>query len=419
MTQHPFPFVVSSTSLADLIIRFTEETMKRLTGGLSEIHGSQQWFDRRDTRRAATAACVAIAAMMFGTPAPAESTAKTTLKTVIPVPNVTATTGFYYDGSFVDVKRRLYYLGDRSTKGIDFVDIATNKVIAQVSGVFAGQIFNGEKLNNNVSGPNSLEMVGPNELWAGDGDSTIKVIDLVHRKLVATIPTGGKARTDFVVYDPNHHIVLATNKNDSPPFVSFVDPKSRKVVAKLEIKAKSLDGVVYDPRQKRYLISVGANAENPHGEVDAIDPVRRAVVARYPAPECFPAGLALGPSEHLLVGCSDDAIAAGFKAKTLIMDASNGEVLQLISEVGGSNYVTYNPGNKRFYLGARDMTEDGTKNTKKTPVLGIVDAVSLNFIGNVPAAPNCKTVVADPKTNHVFMPLTASPSGVGIGVFSE
>jgi hypothetical protein len=245
------------------------------------------------------------------------------------------------------------------------------------------------------------------------------VIDLVGRTHVATIPTGGKARTDFVVYDPDHRVVLATNKNDAPPFVSFIDPQSRRVLAKLEFKAKSLDGVVYDTSQKRYLISVGPTAENPHGEVDAIDPVGRVVVARYPAPECFPAGLALGPSEHLLVGCSDDAIAAGFKAKTLVMNATDGTILRTTDEVGGSNYVTYNPGNKRFYLGARDMTADGTKNTKNTPFLGIIDALSLSFIENVAAAPNCKTVAADPTTNRVFMPLTESPSGPGIGVFSE
>jgi hypothetical protein len=103
------------------------------------------------------------------------------------------------------------------------------------------------------------------------------------------------ARTDFVVHDPDHHIVLATNKNDSPPFISFVDPESRKVIAKLEIKAKSLDGMVYDRVQQRYLISVGATAENQQGEIDAIDPARQVVIARYPTPECFPAGLALGP----------------------------------------------------------------------------------------------------------------------------
>lgn len=373
---------------------------------------------RGSPSRAMLLAAAAVA-VTFAVPALAQTPGQTKLQSVIPVPGVTGANSFYYDGSFVDVGRRLYYLGDRSTKGIDIVDIAANKVVAQVPGIFVGQAFKGEKLDNNVSGPNSLEMVGANELWGGDGDSTIKIVDLEGRKLAATIPTGGKARTDFIVYDPDHHVVLATNKNDLPPFISFVDPQSRQIVGKLEFQAKSLDGVVYDHDRKLYLMSVGATAENPHGEVDAVDPVRRAIVARYPTPECFPAGLALGPSRHLLVGCSDDAIAAGFKAKTLIMDAGSGAILKTIGEVGGSNYVAYNPGNRRFYLGARDMTEDGTKNTKKMPVLGVIDAVTMGFIQNVPSAPNCKTVVADPATNRVFMPLTASPSGPGIGVFSD
>lgn len=349
----------------------------------------------------------------------ADSSSGTVLKSVIPVPNVNEQTGFYYDGSYVDVKRRLYYLGDRTTKGLDFIDIVTGKVTAQLQGIFIGQIFAGEKLNNNVSGPNALEMVGANELWVGDGDSTIKVIDLNRRTVLATIPTGGKARTDFVVYDPDHGVVLATNKNDAPPFVSFVDPQSYKVIGKLDIKAKQVDAVVYDPVQKRFLMSVGASAENPHGEVAAIDPVRRAVVARYPTAECFPAGLALGPSGHLLVGCSDDAIAAGFKAKTIVMDANSGKILRTISQVGGSNYVAYNSGDQRFYLGARDMTVDGTRNTKKMPVLGIIDAMSMDFIENVDAAPNCKSVAVDPVSNRVFMPLTTSFKGSGIGVFSR
>jgi hypothetical protein len=101
------------------------------------------------------------------------------------------------------------------------------------------------------------------------------------------------------------------------------------------------------------------------------------------------------------------------------MDSASGRILRTIDQVGGSNYVAYNSGDKRFYLGARDMTEDGTKSTRKMPVLGIIDAVTMDFIENVPAAPNCKTVVADPASNRIFMPLTASPSGPGIGVFSR
>jgi DNA-binding beta-propeller fold protein YncE len=370
------------------------------------------------TMRHAAAVGATLTAVSLGSAAVAQPAGPTQLRSVITVPNVPAN-GFYYDGSYVDAGRKLYYLGDRSTKGIDFVDIAQGKVVAQLTGILVGQAMKGGKLDNNVSGPNALEMVGPDELWIGDGDSTIKVVDLNSRTFAATIPMGGQARTDFIVYDPDHKVVLATNKNDAPPFISFVDPRSRKIVAKLEFKAKSLDGVVYDPSQKRYLVAVGPTAENPHGEVDAVDPVAHTVVARYPAPECFPAGLALGPSNHLLVGCSDDALAAGFKAKTLVMDATNGAVLATVNEVGGANYVAYNPGNRRFYIGARDMTVDGTKNTAKTPVLGIIDAVSMRFIESVPTAPNAKAVVADAATNRVFVPLTASPSGPGIGVFSD
>ena len=127
----------------------------------------------------------------------------------------------------------------------------------------------------------------------------------------------------------------------------------------------------------------------------------------------------MGPSEHLLVGCSDDAIAAGFKAKTIIMDAANGTILRTTGLVGGSTTLPTIQATSGSISGARDMTEDGTKSTKRTPVLGIVDAVTMEFIENVRAAPNCKSVVADPVTNRVLMPLTASASGPGRGVFSR
>lgn len=53
------------------------------------------------------------------------------------------------------------------------------------------------------------------------------------------------------------------------------------------------------------------------------------------------------------------------------------------------------------------------------PVLGIIDAMSMDFIENVDAAPDCKSVAVDPVSNRVFMPLTTSSKGSGIGVFSR
>jgi len=68
-----------------------------------------------------------------------------------------------------------------------------------------------------VGGPNGVVAVGNNEVWASDGDSTIKVIklnaDRTGGKVVQTISTGGKDRVDEVAYDPRDHLVAAVNNN--------------------------------------------------------------------------------------------------------------------------------------------------------------------------------------------------------------
>src|SRR5205823_9180591 len=105
-----------------------------------------------------------------------------------------------------------------------------------------------------------------------------------------------------------------------------------------------------------------------------------AISGVYPVSNCPPGGLAIGPSERLLVGCSGDAIAAGFNAQSIILDATNGTVLKTITEIRGSDEVYYNPTRQAFYLAARDMTSDGMPTGTKTPSLGIVDANTMTFV---------------------------------------
>ena len=45
-------------------------------------------------------------------------------------------------------------------------------------------------------------------VWAGDGDSTIKVIDLKAMKVTDTIKTGGGTRLDEMAYDPKNMIFI-------------------------------------------------------------------------------------------------------------------------------------------------------------------------------------------------------------------
>src|SRR5437868_6655516 len=81
-----------------------------------------------------------------------------------------------FDIGFVDQKTHRYYLGDRSNKSVDVFDATADKFIGSVGG-FAGAVVKDGKVDNDRSGPDGVVVFG-NEVWAGDGDSTIKVIDL-------------------------------------------------------------------------------------------------------------------------------------------------------------------------------------------------------------------------------------------------
>jgi len=70
-----------------------------------------------------------------------------------------------------------------------------------------------------VSGPDGVVVVG-NQVWAGDGDSTVKVIDLKTNKIADTIKTGGTTRVDEMAYDPKDQIFIGINNAEEPPFAT-------------------------------------------------------------------------------------------------------------------------------------------------------------------------------------------------------
>jgi hypothetical protein len=145
------------------------------------------------------------------------------------------------------------------------------------------------------------------------------------------------------------------------------------------------------------------------------------VDALFPVRLCQPAGLALGPKQDLLLGCSVVFDTAGLPWTpadansaapiSVIMDASNGRILKAVTGVSGSDEVWFNPGDGRFYLAAR--------NQPGGPVLGVIDEKSQTLAQvvptiNTPGVPNltpaatAHSVAADPQNNHVFVPLGAN-----------
>jgi hypothetical protein len=327
----------------------------------------------------------------------------------------------FFDISFVDPKAQRYFLADRSNAAVDEFDAATHVFLRRFGG-FSGQKFKDAAKtmpDNDHSGPDGVVAIhSKRQVWAGDGDSTVKVIDLRSHTIIDSISTGGAARADEMAFDPRDDILLVVNNADAPPFVTLISTKPpRKVLGRITFDAAlgtpfgvsaftdGLEQPVFDRTTGVFYLSVPElDGDAAKGAIAVIDPRAAAVTQLHRIEDCHPAGLALAPGGRLLAGCSDPS-------RSLILDATTGNVLANVMQVGGSDEVWFNPGDDQFYLAAR--------NNPGGPVLGVIDAASGSFTTSVATATNAHSVAANPRNNHVFVPLTPNPQcGSGcIGVY--
>jgi len=311
-----------------------------------------------------------------------------------------------------------YYLADRTTAGIDVVD-TNNQYVKTITGGFVGVKLNKKGLvDNDHSGPNGLLVIDSRqEAWAGDGNSTAKVVDLAAGQVVASISTGGKARADELAYDPRDGIIVIANDADDPPFLTFINVASRSVMGNIQYPnaTNGIEQPLYNPVNGMFYVAVPQTTQNPGGQIDVVDPRAGAVVKSYPVSDCVPHGLAMGPSQQMLLGCSGDAInLLNAPAQSQIMDATNGSIVAVVKGIGGSDEVWYDNGGNRYYLAASSMTSDGTKKGKPAPVLGAIDASTFKYLGGAPTAPGAHSTAADPLTGRVFIPVPTK----GLTVFN-
>jgi len=313
-----------------------------------------------------------------------------------------------YDISFVDPVLRLYYLSDRSNAGIDVFDTRRNRFLGRISGSAASGQFAGQQASNDISGPNGVSPADFGWIWAGDGDSTVKIMSLFTGQAVKSVSTGGTARANEMSYDPDDHIMLVANQADTPPFISLIStrPGSERVLARLtfDTAAAGIQSSVYNPSNKLFYVNVPQIGQDPtQGEVAVIDPRRAAMLTTFPVSNCQAVGMALGPRRDLLLGCSTLTNSAASPAlPTQVIQDITGDVVATIPEVGGSDEVWYDPGNRTYFLGAR-YANGGS-------ALGIIDARTNSFLGTVPTGKGSHSVAADPVTNNVYVPLPANPA---------
>jgi hypothetical protein len=356
-----------------------------------------------------------------------------------------------FDISWVNPDRAEYYLADRANSGVDIID-TRHKVFKKTIGGFVGIKLNtaGTAVDNNHSGPDGVVSRGKC-LYVGDGDSTLKVIDLDQGKIVATRSTGGTTRLDEMALTGNGDFLLAANNAEDPPYATLfkvyrdADCDAIDLGTKITVDSSvipsgfglSIEQPAWDPKTERFYTSIPIIAENPPGcnygqlagpitcsggllvtnphDRDAIeglyDPIENTGVIKLNA--CGPNGATIGPHDNILLGCTPNNLPGS--TTTLVINATTHNYVQ-VGGITGSDEVWFNTGDDRYYAGSSAAIKPAGSPLNRGSVLGVIDGTSV-LIETIPQSSGSHSVAADSKGNLIFVPqvYTSSATAVPLG----
>jgi len=368
----------------------------------------------RTARPLSCIACVAVVGALFGLAGPAAAEETFVLKQTITISGAPLHS---FDISWADPKVHAYFLADRSHSAIDVVDTKTKALSMLAQGSFVG--FTG---NNDTSGPNGVLTIrnhGTTEVWAGDGNSTVKVIDFKTGNILHTIPTNGQERADELCHDPVNHLIVIANDAEADvtghaPFISFIPTEGAKaytVVKQIPFPqaTNGIEQCQWNPRNGLIYLNLpevnGNGMDTTDGNVVVIDPHRMVVLTAFaiPVTQCAgPQGMAIGPEPQILLGCNAASQPPGSGQNAAIIDERNGKILKVLANAGGADEVWFNPGDGHYFLA------DGSNTTQEQ--VAVVDSLSAQqdapiLISKPPGAGRAHSVAADPDANQAYVPI--------------
>jgi hypothetical protein len=395
----------------------------------------------------AMAASTPAAAVCQGPGAP--TTTQTRCVTAIALPTPLQS----WDISWVNPQRAEYYLGDRSNNAIDIID--TEHLTYKRSlgkGLFRGAVFNsgGTAIITSKSGPNGVVTHG-RWVYAGDGDSTLKVFDLDSppaNAIKATVYTGGSTRVDEMALTSDGRYLLAANNAEDPTFATLFKANgddatnSAAIIQQTKVDKTilppgfglSLEQPTWDPKTRRFYTSIPIIANNPtgcnydgnagpitcSGGLLVTDPAHpKAVEGAFdstsntgvvPLINCGPNGSTMADFDNLLLGC-DSANLPGSTTTTVINAKTKNQAS--VQGIVGSDEVWFNEGDDRYYLAARNQAKPAGLTLGSASVLGVVDITSV-LVETIPQSSPTHSVAADSKRNRIFVPQAFTSAG-GVG----
>lgn len=313
-------------------------------------------------------------------------------------------TGF--DISWVDQRTQRYFLSDRGNAEIDIFNGRTGKFIGSVPGFVGAKMVNG-KTDFGSSGPAGV-LSYDDVVWAGDGNSTVKEIDLKKMKITASISTGGQRRFDEITYDAKDHVLAGDNADDHPPFVVLISTTEHKVIAKIPFPnaTDGLEAPAYDPATGMFYFSVPEFDHNPRKNGVAVITPQGKLVKILPVKNCHPAGIVFGPHQNFLLGCNADG-RNGMPAIMVVMNARTGKLVANVHGAGGADEVAYSSKNQQYYTGSAGMN-----------AVFVINALTNKIVQRIPTGGHAHSVAASDVTGKVFVPEGAAGGCGCVRVFA-
>jgi hypothetical protein len=354
-----------------------------------------------------------------------------------------------FDISWVDPFSAEYFLADRSNKGIDIIDTKKNTFKQTIGGFVGIKLLPSGAVDNNHSGPDGVTSHG-RWLYGGDGDSTLKVIDLNTSTIKQSISTGGTTRVDEMALTTDGKLLLAANNAEDPPFGTLFKANGDASTSNVSIITKitvdlaiipaglglSIEQPTWEPKTARFYVSIpqinnptgcapfSAGANQCNGGLLVIDPTKlstpTAVIGAFnsatntgvlPLNQCGPNGATVGPHENLLLGCTPANLPGS--TTTLVINAKTKNYAN-IGGITGSDEVWFNVGDSRYYTGSSAAIKPAGSPLGSGAVLGVIDGTSV-LIETIPQSSGSHSVAADCKRNKIFVPQVAPVAVVGTG----
>ena len=317
-----------------------------------------------------------------------------------------------FDIGWFDAKTDRYILSSRGSfdpkdksypgnNALLIIDAANDKFLAAATGVALAR--------------GAVTVNDGTEAYVGDGDNTIKVVDMKTAKVVATIPTeANMGGADELAYSPKDNVVAMALPDNEPPTLILISTKDRKIFAKVPVPGASdgFEQTIYSQVDGMFHTVIPELNKDPNkGGMITVDPKTGKQVGEIaPLDNCKPHGNFPGVGNELIIGCNYGQTKDKRSPVQMIFDVKANKVTETIPGIGGTDMSGADPGLGLYYTASAGNGEGAA--------LGVIDAKTHKLIQKIPTAGRAHSVAVNTKTHHVYLPESAMGGCGCIRVFA-